>query len=72
MQVALAQQDVRHPVQLLGTVLGSNSTWSPICAVRTFGPVATTRAHASFLPTCAVAGIRKPPPERRYRPRTRP
>ena len=32
---------------------------------RTFGPTATTVAHASRLPTWAVAGMRMPPEERR-------
>ena len=32
---------------------------------RTFGPTATTVAHANRLPTWAVAGMRMPPEERR-------
>src|SRR4029453_9535936 len=44
---------------------GENSTWSPTFTCRTLGPTPFASPHTSRLATCAVAGIRMPPLERR-------
>src|SRR3954470_9126021 len=44
---------------------GENSTWSPTFTWRTLEPIPRASPHTSRLATCAVAGIRMPPVERR-------
>src|SRR4051812_24338687 len=44
---------------------GEKSTWSPTLICRQFGPTPRASPHTSRLATCAVAGIRMPPLERR-------